>query len=87
MIELMGDSLPPRLKFESEFSQEFFDRHGNLKHIKKLKYRDLRDVLDETYRDGDELDTLAAFLEPMLKLDDKERACAKTMMNHIWLNV
>ncbi|CAO3647822.1 unnamed protein product [Cunninghamella echinulata] len=85
MIELMGDNLPTRLKYDSEFSQEFFDKHGNLKHIKKLKYRELRDVLDETYRDGHQLDILTTFLEPMLKLDDSERACAITMMNHKWL--
>jgi serine/threonine-protein kinase SRPK3 len=86
MIELMGDKLPTRLTLDSEFSHEFFDRHGHMKHIKKLRYRDLHDVLEETYRDGHQLDLLTQFLTPMLQLDDNERAGAAVTMNHAWLH-
>ncbi|KAI8081718.1 kinase-like domain-containing protein [Halteromyces radiatus] len=86
MIELMGNNLPTRLTQDSEFSHEFFDRHGNMKHIKKLRYRDLHDVLEETYRDGHQLELLTDFLTPMLQLDDDNRAGAAIIMNHKWLH-
>ncbi|KAI8337005.1 kinase-like domain-containing protein [Chlamydoabsidia padenii] len=85
MLELMGDTLPPRLKHDCEFSHEFFDKDGNMRHIKKLRYRSLHDVLDETYRDGHQLELLTQFLTPMLQLDDEERAGASSIMNHPWL--
>jgi serine/threonine-protein kinase SRPK3 len=85
MVELMGDTLPPRLKHDCEFSHEFFNKDGNMLHIKKLRYRNLHDVLEETYRGGDKLDLLTQFLTPMLQLDDEKRASAASVMNHPWL--
>lgn len=87
MMELMGDNkLPTRLTQDSKLSHEFFDKDGNMKHIKKLHYRGLHDVLEDTWRNGQQLDLLTQFLTPMLQLNDEDRAGASTSMCHPWLH-
>ncbi len=35
---------------KGKFTQEFFNRHGELRHIKKLRFWSLDNVLEEKYR-------------------------------------
>jgi serine/threonine-protein kinase SRPK3 len=86
MLELMGSKLPTRLTQDSAFSHKFFDKDGNMKHIKRLHYRSLHDVLEDTWRNGQQLDLLTQFLTPMLQLNDDDRAGASTSMYHPWLH-
>lgn len=69
-----------------EFSRDFFDRTGKLKHIKKLRYRRLRDVLHDTFLlSPEEADSVSQFLLPMLELDMTKRAPASQMLQNPWL--
>ncbi|KAI8084322.1 kinase-like domain-containing protein [Gilbertella persicaria] len=85
ILELMR-TVPKILISGGEFSREFFDRSGKLKHIKKLRYRRLRDVLHDTFlmppKDADEV---SGFLSPMLEMDMAKRASASIMLEHPWL--
>ncbi|KAI8636667.1 kinase-like domain-containing protein [Parasitella parasitica] len=85
MLELMR-SVPKLLISGGEFSREFFDRVGKLKHIKKLRYRRLRDVLHDTFLvPPEEADAASIFLLPMLEMDMTKRASASQMLESPWL--
>lgn len=84
MIELLGP-MPRRFALSGEHSREFFTSRGELRHIGRLKYWPLKDVLIEKYgfhrRDAEEI---ASFLEPMLAYE--KRAKARHMLSHPWLH-
>ncbi|KAI9481333.1 MAG: kinase-like domain-containing protein [Benjaminiella poitrasii] len=85
MLELMR-SAPKIITSGGEISRDFFDRSGKLKHIKKLSYRRLRDVLHDTFIvTPEEADAISAFLLPMLELDMAKRAPASQMLKSPWL--
>ncbi|KAI8064232.1 kinase-like domain-containing protein [Gongronella butleri] len=87
IMELMGSDVPARLTQKCAYSDEIFDEKGNLKHIKNLRFKNLHDVLQDTYQqDDDDLDLLTAFLTPMLHMDDAQRATAAALMDHPWLH-
>ncbi|ORX46764.1 kinase-like protein [Hesseltinella vesiculosa] len=86
MLELMGEKLPNRLTQKCVFSEEFFDDKGRLKHIKNLRFKNLHDVLQDTYQQDDDISLLAEFMSPMLVLDDQCRTTAAAIMNHPWLH-
>ena len=48
MIELLGD-IPRSLCLAGKNSREFFTREGKLRHIERLKYWPLKDVLVDKY--------------------------------------
>ena len=86
-MELMGNEVPARLTQKCVYSDEIFDEKGCLKHIKNLRFKNLHDVLHDTYRqDDDDLELLTAFLTPMLNMDDAQRASAAALMDHPWLH-
>lgn len=68
IIELLGN-FPRSLLVEGKMAPKYFNRHGELKHIRSLNYWGLREVLAEKYnlhpRDAEEL---ADFLEPILEV-------------------
>lgn len=79
-------TVPKMLISGGEFSREFFDRTGKLKHIKKLRYRRLRDVLHDTFLvPPEDADAASVFLLPMLEMDMAKRAPASQMLNSPWL--
>ncbi|CAO0792840.1 unnamed protein product [Mucor circinelloides] len=85
ILELMR-TVPKVLISGGEFSREFFDRTGKLKHIKKLRYRRLRDVLHDTFLvPPEDADAASVFLLPMLEMDMAKRAPASQMLNSPWL--
>ena len=82
MMELMG-SMPRYLTRKGEFSRELFTRNGELRHIKRLDYFPLVDVLSEKYKFAkDEAKLIAEFLEPMLRLDPSKRATPEECLQH-----
>ncbi|EAU93192.1 CMGC/SRPK protein kinase [Coprinopsis cinerea okayama7 len=87
IIELLGD-FPLDVKMGGKYSRELFDHTGALRYIRTLKPWPLKRVMIEKYLYSEEdSDALCAFLEPMLKADMRERAHARDMLDHPWLDV
>ncbi|KAK1228956.1 serine/threonine protein kinase, CMGC [Marasmius sp. AFHP31] len=76
IMELMGP-IPPTVALTGKYSAEFFNRRGELRHIKKMRYWPLDNVLHEKYLFPQaQAELLANFLSPMLRLDPETRASA-----------
>jgi serine/threonine-protein kinase SRPK3 len=83
--ELLG-KMPKRLAVEGRYSANFFDKRGNLKHIKQLKYWPVQEVLVEKYNfTTAEALGIASFMTPLLDFDPKTRATALEALNSDWL--
>ncbi|KAI8472103.1 MAG: Serine/threonine protein kinase SRPK1 [Monoraphidium minutum] len=86
MIELLG-RMPRRVWSTGRNARDYFNRQGELRHIRKLKPWGLREVLADKYRfTAKEAADLADFLLPMLRLVPEERATAAEMLRHPWLS-
>ncbi|WFD02983.1 non-specific serine/threonine protein kinase [Malassezia obtusa] len=86
IIELLGD-FPKSLAFSGKYSAEIFNRKGEPRHIHKLRYWPLMNVLQEKYLlPHDRASQLCSFLLPMLRLNPKERASAREALEHPWLD-
>eukprot|EP00879_Flechtneria_rotunda_P012527 GHRR01013080.1.p1 GENE.GHRR01013080.1~~GHRR01013080.1.p1 ORF type:complete len:446 (+),score=175.58 GHRR01013080.1:873-2210(+) len=85
MIELLGR--PPRKVWDSgRYKRDFFNRSGELRHIKKLKFWDLESVLLDKYkRHRDDAKGLADFLLLLLQFDPEKRATAAEALRHPWM--
>jgi serine/threonine protein kinase len=68
MIELIGN-FPKKVTSQGKRSQQYFNKHGELRNIHHLKFWPLQSVLQEKYL-FDEQDALevASFLEPLLEV-------------------
>ncbi|KAF9023441.1 kinase-like protein [Hymenopellis radicata] len=87
IIELLGD-FPLEAKMGGKYSRELFDHAGALRYIRSLKFWPLKRVMTEKYLYTEpEAATLCDFLEPMLTIDFKQRAHARDMLDHRWLDV
>ncbi len=78
---------PMRKEFalSGKYSSEFFNHKGILRHIHKLRYWSLEDVLHDKYGyHRKEAEEIASFLNPMLYYED--RASASELINHPWLH-
>ncbi|KAF9269572.1 kinase-like protein [Marasmius fiardii PR-910] len=76
IMELLGP-IPANISMTGKYSGNFFNRRGELRHIKKMRYWPLDNVLHEKYLfPRPEADLLANFLHPMLRLDPETRASA-----------
>ena len=60
---------------------------GELRHINKLRFWPLEDVLHDKYEFSRETaQTIASFLSPMLRLNPEKRAGAGELVHHRWLD-
>ncbi|WFD22019.1 non-specific serine/threonine protein kinase [Malassezia equina] len=85
IIELLGD-FPKSVAFSGKYSAEIFNRKGEPRHIHKLRYWPLVNVLQEKYLLTQEhSEELSSFLLPMLRLNPAERASAREALSHPWL--
>ncbi|KAG6011214.1 hypothetical protein E4U43_008473 [Claviceps pusilla] len=85
IIELLGP-FPRSLCLSGKWSQEVFNRKGELRNIHRLRHWALPDVLREKYHfKEEEAKRIAAFLTPMLELIPDKRANAGGMAGHAWL--
>merc|ERR1712183_231214 len=83
--ELLGP-MPKSLIARGRRSPTFFNRRGELGHIKTLRAWGLDEVLMQKYHMHPyEAKNLASFLLPMLKLEPVERASAQQLLHHPWL--
>lgn len=69
-------------------SKDLFDRYGDLKRIRRLKYWSLDRLLVEKYKFSEE-DTreFAEFLCPLLDFAPERRPTAQQCLQHPWLNL
>mmetsp|Transcript_15653 Transcript_15653/g.42175 ORF Transcript_15653/g.42175 Transcript_15653/m.42175 type:complete len:844 (+) Transcript_15653:183-2714(+) len=85
MMELLGP-MPPNVALSGTASHEFFTRDGRLRHIQRMNFWPLRDVLHEKYYFSlESADGLSSFLLPMLIFDMDKRATAAEALRHPWL--
>ncbi|KAM3617746.1 uncharacterized protein V6R79_010476 [Siganus canaliculatus] len=85
MIELLG-KIPRHYALSGKYSQEYFTKRGDLKHITKLKPWGLLEVLIDKYEwPREEAECFADFLIPMLELIPEKRATAAECLRHPWL--
>ncbi|KAF2712083.1 serine/threonine-protein kinase SRPK2 [Pleomassaria siparia CBS 279.74] len=85
IIELLGP-FPKSLCMAGKWSQEIFNRKGELRNIHRLRHWALPDVLHEKYHfNTEESKKVADFLLPMLELLPVERANAGGMAGHRFL--
>lgn len=84
-IELLG-RMPEELIRKGRSGKTYFNRKGDLRHIKSLRYWGMEDVLQQKYRMHPiEAKNMASFLLPMLCLRPEERHSAQMLLNHPWL--
>lgn len=83
--ELLG-KIPKKLALEGKYSKNFFDKKGNLKRIKQLKFWPVQDVLKEKYHfSAEEAQGVADFMGPLLDFDPHTRATALQALDSEWL--
>jgi len=86
MIELLG-KFPKKLALSGKYSNECFNKKGELKHIKKLNSWPLYKVLSEKYEFPHlEALQLSQFLEGMLDFNPAKRKTAAECLLDPWLN-
>ncbi|EGS23714.1 uncharacterized protein CTHT_0004130 [Thermochaetoides thermophila DSM 1495] len=86
IIELLGP-FPKSMCLSGKWSQEIFNRKGELRNIHRLRHWSLPDVLREKYHfKEEEAKRIADFLHPMLELVPEKRANAGGMAGHSWLD-
>lgn len=86
MIELLG-KIPKKIALAGKYSNECFNKKGDLKHIKKLNSWPLYKVLSEKYEFPHEESVLMSqFLEGLLNFNPAKRATAAECLLHPWLN-
>ncbi|KAF2852954.1 serine protein kinase-like protein Sky1 [Plenodomus tracheiphilus IPT5] len=86
IIELLG-TFPKSLCLSGKWSQEIFNRKGELRNIHRLRHWALPDVLHEKYHfPAEDSKKVAEFLLPMLELLPVDRANAGGMAGHSWLS-
>ena len=85
IIELLGP-FPRQLCLSGKWSQEIFNRKGELRNIHRLRHWALPDVLREKYHfSTEEARRISDFLIPMLELEPVKRANAGGMGNAEWM--
>lgn len=85
IIELLGP-FPKSMCLSGKWSQEIFNRKGELRNIHRLRHWALPEVLREKYHYTveDSMRT-SEFLLPMLDLSPEKRANAGGMASHDWM--
>ncbi|KAL4804068.1 kinase-like domain-containing protein [Aspergillus unguis] len=85
VIELLGP-FPKSLCLSGRWSQEIFNRKGELRNIHRLRHWSLPDVLREKYHfTVSQGIAISDFLLPMLEVLPERRANAGGMASHAWM--
>lgn len=86
MMELLGP-VPLDIRARGELTKDLYNDRGELRHITKLNFWSLGDVLREKYRyHHDDACELASFLLPMLYYNTEERPSARDLLQHSFVN-
>jgi serine/threonine protein kinase len=85
MMELVG-KIPRHMALAGKLSKQFFNRHGDLKNIRELRFWGPASVLHEKYAFPEiEAAMIESFLKPALNTDPERRATALDCAQHPWL--
>ncbi|KAL5081849.1 hypothetical protein RYX36_010270 [Vicia faba] len=86
MMELLG-MMPRKIALSGHYSRDFFNRCGDLRHIRRLRFWPITKVLTEKY-DFSEQDAsdMADFLVPLLDFVPEKRPTAAQCLNHPWMS-
>ncbi|KAK9061582.1 hypothetical protein SSX86_018764 [Deinandra increscens subsp. villosa] len=86
MMELLG-MMPRKIALGGRYSRELFNRHGDLRHIRRLRFWPLHKVLKEKYEFSEQdANDLADFLVPILDFVPEKRPTAAQCLSHPWLS-
>ncbi|KAJ0041274.1 hypothetical protein Pint_28723 [Pistacia integerrima] len=86
MMELLG-KMPRKIAIGGIRSKDYFDRHGDLKRIRRLKFWSLDRLLVEKYKFSEtDAREVAEFLCPILDFAPEKRPTAQQCLQHPWLN-
>ncbi|XP_070051208.1 uncharacterized protein [Nicotiana tomentosiformis] len=78
---------PFQIALGGRYSREFFNRHGDLRHIRRLRFWPLDKVLVEKYEfSKQDAKDLADFLIPILDFVPETRPTAAQCLLHPWMN-
>ncbi|XP_022751543.1 SRSF protein kinase 1-like [Durio zibethinus] len=87
MMELLG-KMPRKIAIGGARSKDFFDRHGDLKRIRRLKFWPLDRLLVDKYKFSEsDACEFAEFLCPLLDFSPEKRPTAEQCLQHPWLNL
>ncbi|KAL4367814.1 hypothetical protein GQ457_05G011800 [Hibiscus cannabinus] len=87
MMELLG-KMPRKIAVGGARSKDFFDRHGDLKRIRRLKYLPLDRLLVNKYKFAEtDAREFMEFLSPLLDFAPEKRPTALQCLQHPWLNL
>ncbi|XP_009415298.2 uncharacterized protein LOC103996168 [Musa acuminata AAA Group] len=86
MMELLG-MMPRKIALGGRYSREIFNRHGDLRHIRRLKFWSLNKVLMEKYEFSEQdANDMADFLIPILDFVPEKRPTAAQLLQHPWID-
>ncbi|KAK9723879.1 hypothetical protein RND81_05G031600 [Saponaria officinalis] len=85
MMELLG-MMPRKIALGGRYSRDFFNRYGDLRHIRRLRFWPLNKVLVEKYEFNEQdANELSEFLVPILDFVPEKRPTAGQCLNHPWI--
>ncbi|KAK6943933.1 Protein kinase domain [Dillenia turbinata] len=86
MMELLG-MMPHKIALGGRYSRDFFNRYGDLRHIRRLRFWPLNKVLIEKYQFSEQdANDMAQFLVPILDFVPEKRPTAAQCLLHPWIN-
>ncbi|MED6194875.1 hypothetical protein PIB30_032658 [Stylosanthes scabra] len=86
MMELLG-KMPRKIAISGAQSKEYFDRHGDLKRIRRLKFWPLDKLLIDRYKFPEtDAREFAEFLTPLFDFAPEKRPTAQQCLQHPWMN-
>ncbi|KAL6566897.1 hypothetical protein OROMI_015301 [Orobanche minor] len=85
MMELLG-MMPRKIALGGRYSREFFNRFGDLRHIRRLRFWPLNKVLAEKYEFSvQDATDMSDFLVQILDFLPEKRLTAAQCLNHPWI--
>ncbi|KAK8593379.1 hypothetical protein V6N13_043026 [Hibiscus sabdariffa] len=86
MMELLG-MMPRKIALGGRYSRDFFNRYGDLRHIRRLRFWPLNKVLVEKYEFSEQdANEMTDFLVPILDFVPEKRPTAGQCLVHQWIN-
>lgn len=75
-----------QIALDGRYSRDFFNRHGDLRHIRRLRFWPMNKVLMDKYEFSEQdAKELADFLVPILDFVPEKRPTAAQCLNHPWI--
>lgn len=79
--------IPRQIALGGRYSRDFFNRYGDLRHIRRLRFWPMNKVLMEKYEFSEQDATeLADFLVPILDFVPEKRPTAAQCLLHPWIS-